>query len=108
MTFSVGRRGRLLRSQLLTSFRTTRRENLLTWKTEGQKNTELPTVDLSPSILGKNLVDPIKGQNLVPSHGLFPAAAPGVIGIIWLGKKALEGINLPGLPHPPASQPRLT
>lgn len=78
MTFSVGRRGRLLRSQLLTLFRTTKRENSLTWKTEGQKNTELPTIDLSLSVLGKNLVDPIKGQNPVPSHGLFPAAAPGV------------------------------
>lgn len=78
MTFSVGRKGRLLRSQLRTSFRTTRRESSRTWKTEGQENTESHIVNLSLSVLDKNLVDLVKGQHPVPSHGLFPAAVSEV------------------------------
>lgn len=112
MTFSVGRKGRLLRSQLQTSFRTTRRESSRTWKTEGQKNTESRIVDLALSVLDKNLVDPIKGQNPVPSHGLFAAVVSGVGGIVWFGKLVLEDVPgpvcPPGLSHPADPQPRPT
>ena len=57
MTSSVGRRARLLRSQLPALFRTIRIENSLTWKAEGQENTEVLLVELSLCVLERSLAD---------------------------------------------------